>query len=62
MKPNLFFKQVVQEVKKVTWPTRKETLLTSMMVFIMAASAAIFFLMIDQVFAFAAKQLLGLGG
>ena len=40
--PVLFFRQVKQEVKKVTWPTRKEVVQTSIMVLILVAIAAIY--------------------
>ncbi|EME68182.1 preprotein translocase subunit SecE [Paramagnetospirillum caucaseum] len=60
--PALFFKQVRQEVSKVTWPTRRETTVSTGMVFIMVVIAAIFFLVIDQIFAASVKLLFGLGG
>ena len=47
--PVLFFRQVKQEVKKVTWPTRKEVVQTSIMVLILVAIAAAFFFCVDQV-------------
>jgi preprotein translocase subunit SecE len=45
--PIQFIQQVRAEVSKVVWPTRREVLLTTVMVFIMAALTAIFFAMID---------------
>lgn len=60
--PALFFKQVRQEVAKVTWPTRRETTVSTGMVFVMVVIAAIFFLVIDQIFAASVKLLFGLGG
>jgi preprotein translocase subunit SecE len=60
--PAEFIKQVRQEANKVTWPTRKETLVTSAMVFIMVALAGVFFLVVDQVLSVAVQLLLGLGG
>jgi len=60
--PALFFKQVRQEVAKVTWPTRRETTVSTIMVFVMVMVAAIFFLVVDQVFAASVKLLFGLGG
>ena len=45
--PLEFFRQVRQEVAKVTWPTRKETWLTTAMVFVMVVLASIFFLAVD---------------
>ncbi|HAB37312.1 MAG: preprotein translocase subunit SecE [Tateyamaria sp.] len=45
--PLQFIQQVRSEVSKVIWPTRREVLLTTVMVFIMAALTAIFFAIID---------------
>ena len=45
--PLQFIQQVRSEVYKVIWPTRREVLLTTVMVFIMAALTAIFFAIID---------------
>jgi len=47
--PFKFFQEVRQETNKVTWPSRKETGITTAMVFIFAALAAVFFLIADQV-------------
>jgi preprotein translocase subunit SecE len=44
-----FSRQVRQEAAKVTWPTRKETVITTAMVFAMSIVAAIFFFVVDQV-------------
>jgi preprotein translocase subunit SecE len=60
--PAEFFKQVRQEASKVTWPTRKETTITTAMVFAMAFLAAIFFFLVDQVLQFGVRAVLGLGG
>jgi len=60
--PADFIKQVRQEANKVTWPTRKETLVTSAMVFVMVVLAGLFFLVVDQVLSVAVRLLLGLGG
>ena len=60
--PGEFIRQVRQETAKVTWPTRKETAVTTVMVFIMVTICAIFFLLVDQVLSFGVKLLLGLGG
>ena len=59
--PIQFFQQVRQEIGKVTWPSRKETMITTTMVFIMAVVAAIFFLLVDQILSVAIKFILGLG-
>ncbi|MEX0589896.1 MAG: preprotein translocase subunit SecE [Xanthobacteraceae bacterium] len=47
--PFEFFQQVRNEVSKVTWPSRRETLITSAMVFVFTVAAAIFFLVVDFV-------------
>ena len=59
--PSLFFRQVRQEVAKVTWPNRKETGVSTLMVFIMVILASVFFLLVDQFFAWAVKLIFGLG-
>jgi len=56
-----FFKQVRLEVLKVTWPTRKETLVTTAMVFAMVFAAAIFFLVIDWLLQHVVRLILGMG-
>ncbi|MEM1138508.1 MAG: preprotein translocase subunit SecE [Pseudomonadota bacterium] len=47
--PFQFIQQVRQEVSKVTWPTRNETVVTTIMVFIMVVLAGIFFFLVDLV-------------
>lgn len=56
--PIKFFQEVRQETNKVTWPSRKETGITTAMVFIFAALAAVFFLIADQVIRMVVTQLL----
>ncbi|HLO76619.1 MAG TPA: preprotein translocase subunit SecE [Magnetospirillum sp.] len=60
--PGQFFKQVRQEVAKVTWPSRKETTVSTVMVFVMVVIAALFFMLVDQAFAWIVKLIFGLGG
>lgn len=60
--PAQFIQQVRAETAKVVWPTRRETLLTTVMVFIMAALAAVFFFLVDQVIGLGIDQILHLGG
>ncbi|HEY8383237.1 MAG TPA: preprotein translocase subunit SecE [Microvirga sp.] len=60
--PFEFLQQVRSEAAKVTWPTRKETVITTAMVFVMAVLASIFFLIVDQVIGFGVRAVLGLGG
>jgi preprotein translocase subunit SecE len=60
--PFQFFQQVRQETSKVTWPTRKETMISTVMVFVMVFIAAIFFFAVDQVLSAGVKLVFGLGG
>ena len=60
--PAEFLRQVRQEVGKVTWPSRKETGVTTVMVFVMVILAAIFFLLVDQVVSWLIQLVLGIGG
>jgi len=46
--PLEFLQEVREEASKVTWPTRKETMITTVMVMIMVALAAVFFLIVDM--------------
>ncbi|MET3354574.1 preprotein translocase subunit SecE [Xanthobacter autotrophicus] len=59
--PVEFFQQVRAETAKVTWPTRRETLITTGMVFVMVFLASIFFLVVDQIIRFGVSTLLTLG-
>ena len=59
--PLKFFREVRQEVIKVTWPTRKETAISTGMVLLMVVLASIFFLLVDQFFAWAVRMIFGLG-
>jgi preprotein translocase subunit SecE len=60
--PALFVRQVRQEVAKVAWPTRKETTVSTLMVFVMVVVAALFFLLVDQLMSSGVKLIFGLGG
>ena len=60
--PLEFLAQVRSETEKVTWPSRKETLITSAMVFVMAVVASVFFLTADFVMQKAVGLVLGIGG
>jgi preprotein translocase subunit SecE len=59
--PTEFFRQVNQERKKVTWPSWKETWVTTAMVFVMVFLASIFFLVVDLILSTGVTFLLGLG-
>ena len=58
--PFKFLQEVRAEAQKVTWPTRKETTVTTIMVFVMVVVASIFFLLADQVMRLAVSFLLGI--
>ncbi len=60
--PGQYIREVRQEVSKVTWPTRKETTVTTIMVFIMVFLAAIFFFFVDQILSWVVRLIIGLGG
>jgi preprotein translocase subunit SecE len=60
--PGQFIREVRQEGRKVTWPTRKETTVTTIMVFVMVFFAAIFFFLADQLLNVGIRALLGFGG
>ncbi|MGE3148992.1 MAG: preprotein translocase subunit SecE [Pseudorhodoplanes sp.] len=57
-----FAQEVRSETAKVTWPSRKETGVTTAMVFVMVALASVFFLVADQIIGFVITFILGLGG
>jgi preprotein translocase subunit SecE len=62
MNPLQFVQQVRAEVSKVVWPTRREVLLTTGMVFVMATITAIFFFLVDLVIRFGLQGILGMFG
>jgi len=59
--PMQFINQVRAEGRKITWPSRKETWITSVMVFIMVVVASLFFWVVDLLLALAASQLVQIG-
>jgi len=61
-KPIEFLRQVRQEVSKVTWPSRRETITSTIMVIIMVVFMALFFFLVDQVLSLGVRAVLGLGG
>ncbi len=60
--PAKFVQEVRQEASKVTWPSRKETGISTAMVFVMVIIAALFFLLVDQLLSAGVKLIFGLGG
>ena len=61
MNPAKFAREVRQEVNRVVWPTRKETLISTAMVLALVAISALFFLMIDNIIAYGVQWILGIG-
>jgi preprotein translocase subunit SecE len=59
--PMEFFRQVKSEAKKVTWPSRKETTVSTVAVFIMVFIAAVFLYFSDQVIAFLVRLIMSIG-
>jgi len=57
--PAKFLREVRAEAAKVTWPSRRETLVTTGLVLAMAAVAAIFFFVVDQVIGVGVRALFG---
>ena len=60
--PVKFLQEVRAEGQKVTWPTRRETAITTLMVFIMTAACAIFFLISDQIMRWIVTTIIGWAG
>ena len=50
--PLKFIQEVKQETFRITWPTKKDTMMGAVMVFALASIAAIFFLILDQILRF----------
>jgi preprotein translocase subunit SecE len=61
LNPAKFFREVRAEIAKVTWPSRRETMITTGLVFLMAFLAAMLFFLADQVIGLAVRSLFGVG-
>ena len=59
--PIAFLKQVRSETAKVTWPSRRETMISTVMVFVMVFLAAVFFFAADQLMGWLVGLVLGAG-
>jgi preprotein translocase subunit SecE len=59
--PFTFLQQVRAETSKVTWPSRRETMISTIMVFVMAILAALFFFTADQLMGWLISLLLNIG-
>jgi preprotein translocase subunit SecE len=60
--PLQFFREVRVEARKITWPTWRETWITSLMVFIMVVITSVFFFLVDLILSLGVTQILKLGG
>ena len=60
--PLQFIQQVRNEVSKIVWPTRREVMLTTVMVFVMATITAIFFFFVDFLIRTGLTSVLGMFG
>ena len=60
--PLQFFREVRVEARKITWPSWRETWITSLMVFIMVVVTAVFFFVVDFALGLGVSQILKLGG
>tara|TARA_B100000700_G_scaffold257587_1_gene291411 strand:+ start:1387 stop:1584 length:198 start_codon:yes stop_codon:yes gene_type:complete len=60
--PLQFIQQVRQEAAKVTWPSRKETGISTIMVFVFVFVAALFFMFVDWLLQMGVRGILGFGG
>ena len=60
--PAQFVRQVRQEINRITWATKRETLIASMSVFDMALIASLFFFLVDLLLSTVVQTLLSLGG
>ena len=59
--PMNYFRQVRNEMKKVTWPSRQETTVSTIAVFLMVTFASIFLFFADQIIAFLVSTILKIG-
>lgn len=62
MKPIRYLQEIKSEITKVTWPTKRETTVTSLMVLVFVFVAAIFFLISDRILSWIVSLILGIGG
>ncbi|KQZ91450.1 preprotein translocase subunit SecE [Mesorhizobium sp. Root157] len=61
LNPFVFLQQVRSETAKVTWPTRRETLISTIMVLIFSVLTMVFFFAADQLMGFGVELILGIG-
>ena len=59
--PAQFVRQVRQEIQKVTWPEKKDTLISSAIVIFLIILFSLFFLLTDQIWSFSIKKIIQIG-
>ena len=59
--PAKFVREVRQELSKVTWPTRKDTFMSSGIVIVLIVLFSLFFLLTDQIWSFSIKKIIQIG-
>tara|TARA_Y100001960_G_scaffold248556_1_gene264245 strand:+ start:292 stop:516 length:225 start_codon:yes stop_codon:yes gene_type:complete len=59
--PALFVRQVRQELQKVTWPQRRDTLISSGIVILLIILFSLFFLLSDQIWSYSIKKIIQIG-
>ncbi|HCX14998.1 MAG TPA: preprotein translocase subunit SecE [Rhodospirillaceae bacterium] len=57
--PGLFVRQVRQEMSKVTWPSRRETTVSVILVFVFSAIIGVYFLIVDRILSFGISMIFG---
>jgi preprotein translocase subunit SecE len=60
--PAKFIREVRQEMGKVVWPTRKETVTSSIMVLVLVMISALFFTLVDKIIFSLVNAILGIAG
>jgi len=60
--PAQFIREVRQEANKISWPTRRETLISALMVLVLVSLTAVFFVVVDGILAWGIQKILGFGG
>ena len=57
--PGVFVRQIRQEMSKVTWPSRRETVVSVILVFVFSAIIGVYFLIIDRILTFGVSMIFG---
>jgi preprotein translocase subunit SecE len=60
--PAKFLREVRQEASRVTWPSRRETMITTALVLALGGLAAAFFFVVDEVIGLGVRYIFGVGG